>query len=152
MTTQVQLAAVTMTGLLAGNELGTLVGSHPALRALPTGVQIEAEQAITTHLGKVMPLYMTATLATAGAAALDRRGGRGSRRVAAGAAASAVMLAITLIGNVPLNKATVDYPTDGDNQRWQAIRRRWERLHVVRVLLDLAAFGCLTSALAEDRR
>lgn len=152
MTKQLQLAALTMTGLLAGNELGTLIGSHPALRGLPAPVEIAAERAITRHLGKIMPVYMSATLATAGAAALDRRGERGSRRVAIGASASAAMLAITLLGNLSLNKRTVEYPTDGDSQVWRAMRRRWEGLHTARVLLDLATFGCMASALAEDRR
>lgn len=139
-----------MTGLLAGNEVGTLIGSHPALRALPLPTEIEAERAITQHLGRVMPVYMVATLAAAGAAAADRRGERGTRRAAAGASASAAMLAITLIGNVPLNQRTADFSSYGDEQAWNAIRRRWERLHTARVLLDLAAFGCFTSALADQ--
>jgi uncharacterized membrane protein len=147
---RIQLAAATMTGLLAGNELGTLIGVHPALRALPARAEIEAEQAFTRHLGKIMPLYMTGTLGTAAAAALDRRGEPGFGRAAVGAAASAAMLAITLAGNVPLNKRTMNYPADGEGDAWRAIRRRWERLHAVRVALDLAAFACLASALAED--
>lgn len=152
MHTAIQLPAITATGLLAGNELGTLIGSHPALRTLPTDGEIAAEQAITRQLGRYMPVYMIATLATAAAAAVDRRGEPGYRRTTAGAAASAVMLAITLTGNVPLNARTLDYPADGDTREWRTIRRRWEHLHVARVLLDLVAFGCLTSALAEDRR
>lgn len=139
-----------MTGLLAGNEMGTLIGSHPALRKLPVSVEVEAERALTRHLGKIMPFYMTATLAAVGAAAIERRGRRGARRVAGGAAASAGMLAITLIGNLPLNKHTVAYPSDGDEQAWRALRLRWQRLHTARVLLDLTAFGCLASALTDD--
>jgi hypothetical protein len=149
MTRAIQGAAVTMTGLLAGNELATLIGSHPALRSLPPHMEIEAERALTRHLGRIMPFYMSATLATAVAAAVDRRGQRGFGRAAAGAGASAAMLAVTLTGNVPLNKRTLNYPSDGDRQDWDLIRRRWERLHTARVLLDLAAFGCLTSALAD---
>jgi sulfite exporter TauE/SafE len=148
MTPAIQGAAVTMTGLLAGNELGTLIGSHPALRTLSPQTEVEAERALTRHLGRVMPYYMTGTLVAAVAAAVDRRGDEGARRAAAGATASAVMLTITLLGNVPLNKRTLDYPSDGDRHEWERIRRRWELLHGARVLLDLAAFGCFTSALA----
>jgi len=148
MTTAIQGAAVTMTGLLAGNELGTLIGSHPALRTLSPQAEMEAERALTRQLGKVMPYYMTGTLVTAVAAAVDRRGREGAGRAAAGATASGAMLLITLLGNVPLNKRTLDYAGDGDQEGWEQIRRRWERLHSVRVLLDLAAFGCFASALA----
>jgi uncharacterized membrane protein len=144
-----QAVAVTMSGLLAGNELGTLIGAHPAFRTLSPRAEIEAEQALTRRLGRVMPLYMTGALATAAAAAYDRRGRRRFHRTAAGAGASATMLAITLVGNVPLNKRTLEYPADGDRDGWDQIRRRWERLHTARVMLDLAAFACLTSALAE---
>jgi hypothetical protein len=149
MTKVIQGAAVAMTGLLAGNELGTLIGLHPALRSLPRQAEIEAERALTRHLGAIMPFYMTATLATAVAAAVDRRGGKGFGRAVAGAGASASMLAITLAGNVPLNKRTMGYPSDGERREWEQIRRRWELLHASRVLLDLAAFGCLTSAFAD---
>lgn len=146
----IQGAAVIMTGLLAGNELGTLIGSHVALRRLPPQAEIEAERALTSHLGKIMPFYMTTTLLAAGAAAVDRRGQPGARRVGAGAMASAAMLAITLAGNVPLNKRTRDYPSHGDLAGWRQIRRRWERLHSARVLLDLAAFGCVSSVLMDQ--
>ena len=149
----VQFTGLTMTGLLAGNELGTLIGSHPALRALPLPAEIQTEQVLTTHLGKVMPPYMVGTMAAAVAAAVDRRGTPGFPLAVSGAGATVLMLAITLIGNLPLNARTVRYPADGDAPGWVAIRRRWERLHTVRVVLDLAAFGAMiAAALSEDER
>ena len=146
----VQFAAVTMTGLLAGNELGTLIWFHPAVKRLPLSAQIEAEQTLSGRLGQIMPFYMTGALATASAAAVDRRGEQGFGLAAAAAAASALMLGITLVGNVPLNERTGAYPKSGDVAGWQEIRRRWERLHTARVLLDLAAFAALTAAALGD--
>lgn len=151
MTKAVQFVGVTMTGLLAGNEVGTLIGFHPALRALPLRAEIEAEQALNGRLVKIMPFYISGTVLAAGAAALDRRGGRGFPLAAAAAAASALMLGITLVGNVPLNTRTLAYPADGDAAGWSAIRRRWERLHTARVLLDLTAFAALTTAALAGR-
>lgn len=142
---KVQFAALSLSGLLAGNELGTLIAAHPALRALPLKSQIEAERALTGHLGKVMPFYTGATLTAVGAAAIDRAGEPGFRPTAGAAAAIAAMLAITGTGNIPLNKRTMSYPIDGEARGWSEIRRRWERLHRARVLLDLAAFGCLAA-------
>ena len=148
----VQYAGVTMTGLLAGNELGTLIGFHPALRALPLRSQIEAEQALTARLGRIMPFYMTGTVIAAVAAAVDRRGGQGARLAGAAAGASVLTLAITLLGNVPLNERTVDYPAHGGAVGWAAIRRRWERLHAARAALDVASFTALTTAALADQR
>ncbi len=147
----VQFAAVTMNGLLAGNELGTLIWFHPAVKRLPLPAQIEAEQTLSGRLGQIMPFYMTGALATAIAAAVDRRGERGSALTAAAAGAGALMLGITLVGNLPLNERTGAYPRTGDAAGWQDIRRRWERLHTARVLLDLTAFAALTTAALGDR-
>jgi hypothetical protein len=58
------------------------------------------------------------------------------------------MLTITLTRNVPLNRRTVAFPLDGDERSWSEIRRAWERLHMVRVVLDVAAFACLVAALS----
>ena len=66
MVSKPQFAGLCLTGLLAGNELGTLVGFHPAILALPLRSQIESERALTRRLGKIMPFYMVASLAAAG--------------------------------------------------------------------------------------
>jgi len=142
----VQFAAITMTGLLAGNEPSTLIGSHPALRSLLLDRQIQAEQALTAQLGRIMPLYMTGTVVAAVSAAVDGRGTPDRRLPAVAAAASLLSLAVTLAGNVPLNVRTASYPSDGTAAGWVAIRGRWERLHRARVVLDLVAFGALTTS------
>jgi uncharacterized membrane protein len=144
----VLIAAVLLAGLLAGNELATLVAFHPALRRLPLRAQVEAEQALTRRLGAIMPFYMTAALVAAIAAATASAGQPGFGLALAAAAALGLMLAITLTRNVPLNRRTEAFPTDGDERAWAAIRRPWERLHALRVALDLVAFACLVAALA----
>lgn len=147
----VQMLAVTMTGLLAGTELCTLVGVHPALRQLPLPAQISAEQELTARLGRVMPLYMVATVAAAGAAAVDWHGEPGFALAASAAGAGVVMIGITVVGNVPLNRRTSAYLPDGEPSEWSAIRRRWRALHAARVLLDVAAFvGLVSAVLADD--
>jgi len=146
----VQFAGVAMTGLLAGNELGTLIGAHPALRSLPLPVEMQAERAFTARLGRFMPAYMTGALVAAVAAAVDRRGAPGLRLATGAAAANALALAITLAGNVPLDARTLSYPAEGSAEGWAALRDRWEQLHAVRVLLDLRVFGALTAAALGD--
>ncbi|MBA2528722.1 MAG: DUF1772 domain-containing protein [Euzebyales bacterium] len=148
---KIQFAALSLSGLLAGNELGTLIGLHPALRALPLDHQIAAEQALTSRLAKIMPIFTSATLIAVCAAAVDRAGRRGFASTLGAAAAITAMLAVTGLGNIPLNRATMSYPIEGDAAGWVAIRRRWERLHGVRVLLDLGAFGCLAAAAQSGR-
>lgn len=150
MVTKPQFAGLCVTGLLAGNELGTLIGFHPAIRALPVRSQIESEQVLTGRLGKIMPFYIGASLVSAGIAAADRRGRSGFRLAVVSTGATAAMVLVTLIAELPLNKKTVEYPLDGDAREWSAIRRRWERFHQARVALDLLAFGCLAAAALDD--
>ena len=147
-----QFAGLFLTGMLAGNELGTLMGFHPAIRALPLRSQIESERALTGRLGKLMPFYTAGSLAAAAAAAADRRGQRGFGLAVLATGATAGMVSITLIAELPLDKRTVEYPLDGDAEEWSAIRRRWERFHQARVALDVTAFGCLAVAALEGER
>jgi uncharacterized membrane protein len=144
----VVFAGVVLSGLLAGNELATLIAFHPALNRLPLRSQVEAERALTDLLGRIMPVYMSGTLAAAIAAAFASAGRQDFVFALGAALALGVMLAITLTQNLPLNKRTVEFPLDGGEREWSDIRRRWERLHVVRVVLDVSAFAFMAAALA----
>jgi uncharacterized membrane protein len=147
MTEAVVFVGVLLAGLLAGNELATLIAFHPALRRIPLRAQVEAERALTRRLGAIMPVYMTAALLAAVAAAVALAGEDGFGFALAAALALGAMLALTLTRNVPLNKRTVAFPPDGDERAWEEIRRPWERLHALRVVLDVSAFACLVAAL-----
>jgi Na+/H+-dicarboxylate symporter len=136
-----QFAATFLAGLLAGNELGTLVAIHPALRSLDLEAQVVAEQAVTRRYGVLMPPLMIFTLIL-GIAASVAADSDALRLNLAATLAIAVMIAITLAGNVPINSKTLAFSGRAADQRWQLMRRRWERLHIGRVLLDLAAFAC----------
>src|SRR5829696_4596972 len=99
----VVFAGVFLSGLLAGNELATLIAFHPALHRLPLRSQVEAERALTDCLGRIMPVYMSATLAAAIAAAIATAGRPGFAFALGAALALGGMLAITLTQNLPLN-------------------------------------------------
>ena len=54
-----------------------------------------------------------------------------------------LMLAITLVGNVPINDRVLELTPQTPVQDWRALRRRWDWLHSIRVALDVAALGAL---------
>ena len=143
----VSVAAVLVAGVLTGNELGTWAVVHPAVQRLPLPEERAAEQSITRRYGTFMPTLMIATIALAFAASgvLDDD----ALVLTLGAAgAFCAMLAITLVGNLPLNHRTLQAGADTDNAEWRAILWRWDRLHSVRIFLDAGGFGVLTTALA----
>jgi Anthrone oxygenase len=61
------------------------------------------------------------------------------------------MLAITLIGNMPLNLRVLRWDEEhGNPAHWRRIRRRWDRLHSARIVLDSAGFVLITLATVGD--
>lgn len=128
--------ALVFAGVLTGNELGTLVVIHPALTRLPKSAHLLAEQGVTRRYGRVMPVLMTATT-TAAALAGGSSSGRSRWMFAGATGCYAAMLVVTLIGNVPLNTATLQLSEQASEEELKEIRRRWYRLHVLRVALDL---------------
>ena len=57
------------------------------------------------------------------------------------------MLGMTLALNMPINLAIFRWDDErADPERWRRLRRRWDRIHTARVLLDSAGFGLVTAA------
>ena len=135
-----RLANLLLASLLVGNEVGGRTVVHPALDALPNPAQIAAEQEIYRRYGRVMPVVMN--LATfSSLPVLSRIPDRRSpafRWTLSGFACFLAMLAVTLVGNVPINRRILDFGTDDPPTAFRALRRRWDRFHTVRVVLDVA--------------
>src|SRR5829696_748458 len=104
----VRFVNLVLAGLLAGNEFGTKMALHPALEELSTPERIRAEQAVTRRYGAILPLWMSSTVASCVAALALSRGSRGFLPTLAGTACFAAMLLSTLLGNVPINKRTLE--------------------------------------------
>jgi hypothetical protein len=63
------------------------------------------------------------------------------------------MLTSTRLGNVPINDRVIELDPEKDQQEFAELRGRWNRLHALRVALDVAGLTFLVSgALAEGRR
>lgn len=147
--THIRWANLLVSGLLAGNEFGSKVAVHPALETLIPSARSAAEQALYRRYGRVMPALMTLAIAT-GVCALPLLGDRRSaayRLTAAGTACQTAMLAITLVGNIPLNRRILAFDPADDPGAFRDLRLRWERLHTVRVTLDVAGFGLLCAGM-----
>ena len=89
---------------------------------------------------------MTATTAACFVAASGLHGRPQALAFGAGGC-YATMLAITLIGNMPINLRVFRWDeAHGDPEDWRRLRRRWDRLHNVRIPLDVAGFVLITLA------
>lgn len=147
----VRFVNLLLTGLLAGNELGTWSAVHPALEKLSTPERIRAEQELTKRFAKIMPFWMiSAVLSCLPVLALGRNSA-GFRYSLLGTICFVVMLLTTRFGNVPINDRTLEISPETDSVEFVELRERWDRLHTLRTLLTVAGFGLLISGtLVED--
>jgi hypothetical protein len=146
----VRFVNLVLAGMLVGNEFGTKVALHPALEELSTPERIRAEQAVTRRYGAIMPLWMSSTVASCVAALALSRGSQGFFPTLAGTACFAGMLLSTLLGNVPLNKRTLEIDPDENGEEFARLRERWDRLHTLRVVLTVAGFGLLIAGAPRE--
>jgi hypothetical protein len=139
-------ASLVLAGLLTGSELTSRLIVHPALWRLPHNAQVKAEKIIYRRFASIDPFLMTGTVITCFAAAAAEHGGASSLTFAAAGCFTA-MLAMTLVLNMPINLAVFRWDEEhGDPERWRQLRRRWDRIHTARVLLDSAGFALLAAA------
>ncbi len=138
--------AVLLAGLLAGSELTSWGIVHPALWKLDHREQVRAERLMYRRFASVDPFLMTATIIACFVAAGTLGGDESTLALAAGACFAA-MLAITLVGNMPINLRVFRWDEEqGDPEEWRRLRRRWDRLHSARIVLDVAGFVLVTLA------
>jgi uncharacterized membrane protein len=138
--------AVLLAGVLTGSELTSWGIVHPTLWKLDHAEQVRAEKLMYRRFASVDPFVMTVTIVACFLAASGLHGCWAALAVVAGVC-YAVMLAITLIGNMPINLRVFRWDVEhGDPDQWRALRRRWDRLHRVRVVLDCAGFVLIVLA------
>lgn len=133
-----------LTGVLTGNEFGSWAVLHPALRELPQQAHVRSEQAVTRSYAKMMPALMTGALLSfvPVLSLISDRRSLSFLSSLAGMLCYATMLTITLIGNIPINRHTLELdPDTTSREEFLALRARWDRLHMARNLLNLAGFA-----------
>ena len=129
---------------LTGNEFGSWAALHPALRELPHQAHVRSEQAVTRRYGKMMPALMTGAVVSfvPVLSLVPVRRSLSFLFGLAGMLCFATMLAITLIGNIPINRRTLELdPSTTTREEFLKLRARWERLHAARNALNLTGFG-----------
>jgi len=141
----VRFANLVLAGTLAGNEFGTWAAVHPSLEKLGSRERIRAEQEITRRYAAIMPAWMGSTVASCVLAVLFSHGTAGFRSTLFGAACFVGMLASTRIGNVPINNRVLEIDPEKDQEEFARLRKLWDRLHTLRVALNVAGLGFLVA-------
>jgi uncharacterized membrane protein len=73
--------------------------------------------------------------------------GRAFTFMAGSAFFTAIVLAITMVCNVPINNQVSDWTAGGAPPTWNIVRDRWLKFHFIRTVAGVIAFGCVLLAL-----
>lgn len=131
------VASIVLVGLLAGDELGTLI-IHATLDGLLYAEGRPAAQAIVKRLGVVMPVAMPLTVVVTLLTGFGLNGSASLLLIIAGAVL-VVMVVITFVKLIPLNVRKLRASAETPESDWRAWRKRWLHWHSIRVGCDLAA-------------
>ena len=112
--------------------------SYPGLLARTEGGRM---------LGRAMPVWYVASLVLTVATALVIDGGAVAAWTAAALLVVSVVMSIALL--VPINNRAQTWTPATAPADWRAQVGRWDRLHVVRVAVIVAAFATLTASVAS---
>lgn len=132
----IAVAAVLVTGFVGSAEFGSAALVHPVIRRLKTDDQLIMERGLLKTFGRVMPAGMTAATVLAIIVAIDDP----NAWLVAAAVSLGVALAVTIIGNVPINARTGRIREDAAPEGFIAMRRRWDVFQIVRASLQLLGF------------
>jgi hypothetical protein len=143
-----EVVNLTLAGVLTGNELCTWAFVHRAAKRLPMEHEVALEKRMTQLMLAPMGLLMTSTVGSGIWAARQVKMGS-APYIWGGTACYAAMLAITLVGNMPLNAATLRATESMDRQNWVSIRRRWDQFHGLRNVLNVT--GMILLGIAASR-
>jgi uncharacterized membrane protein len=139
------LILILSTAILLGNEFSVGVFIHPALSRTHHERFLPAIQIFAGLFGKIMPFWMAGTVLLH-LILLSLTWLWPAPHTVLLLGATLLWIAITvfsLVGPVPINEQVKDWDTRNLPLDWQVQRRRWDRLHAVRVVMIVLAFLAL---------
>ena len=137
-----EVVALFVSGLLAGEEFIVRYGIQPALRSLDDRAHVAARVALVRALRVVVPILMLPAAAlTFAVLAVDPS----AWHWAAAVAALAILL-FSFPGTVPINMKVIDWTPDAPPANWRAVVTRWERIDIFRSGAAVLTFALLLGA------
>ena len=130
-----EIAAVVVAGTMTGNEIAVAAFFHPRISRLEDTVHVRASQTLAGALGAAMPFWYALTFGLSLATTfIAHTAWSTSWWLALGATALfAGMIVYSVLLPVPINNQIARWQPDSLPANWRELRRRWDRLHAIRV-------------------
>ncbi len=136
-------------GLMTGNELTVALFLHPTLSRLPDAVHATAVRAFARLFGRVMPLWYALVLLLSAAETWLHWSTNlmSARLLLTSSLLWLLTIVFTVIFPVPINNRVAAWNLDALPKNWLEERRRWDRLHAIRVVMLVIALVCLITGI-----
>jgi uncharacterized membrane protein len=139
---------VVVSGLAAGILVAVLVGMIPIIREAPNGSGLAIKQKLDLRIDRVNPPFWILSLLS-GILVLVLVDGLSGTAIAfqvGGIAGSVGVGLITGVVNRPINAEMRGWSSASVPSEFPAVMARWSRMHAVRTLSGVIAFGCYAVA------
>ncbi|MBE9211381.1 MAG: DUF1772 domain-containing protein [Richelia sp. RM2_1_2] len=142
-----QSIALIMTGLMVGNELAVSAFVHPQLNQLEDKCHAASTKALARIYGSIMPFwYVTTLILTIGIAFILQHHRSALFFTTIAAIIWSLLILFTIVKLVPINNKIGQMSLEKLPDGWKDLRKRWDRLHAIRVGFLVIALICLTVA------
>ena len=131
---------------MVGVEASVAFVINPIVDRLPNNVGLLARSDGGRMLGRLMPVWYCVSLVLTAATALAKSEARALAWAAAALLVVSVVMSVTLL--VPINNRAKTWTPQTAPPDWREQVTRWDRLHVVRVAVIVAAFILVAAASA----
>lgn len=140
-----QFVALVLTSLSMGVHFGTWLTEAPLRETRSGALFTEVQQGRDRIAARIMPFLGNAAIVSVAACVGLVRAVPGAFSLSLVALALIVGdMAVTLAGNVPINKQVQSWNVAAPPE-WAEFRDRWERLHTIRTVLIVSGFALFAS-------
>lgn len=147
-----QFVAIVLTSLSMGVHFGTWLTEAPLRETRSGALFTEVQQGRDRVAAKIMPILGNAAILSVAACVVLVRAVPGAFALSLLALVFIVGdMAVTLAGNVPINKQVQSWDVAKPPPEWAELRDRWERLHTIRTMFIVAGFALLVAAVVFFR-
>ena len=127
-------------GMLAGIEFVIHYGLSTSAEVMDELSQLKFRKALVLRLRVLVPAFFLPTALSAIAVTFLNGFDSGFLFRCIGVLAIIIWVLIRVVGTVPINSATVDWPIDNPPKNWKELINNAERFHIVGVWAAVLAF------------
>ncbi len=146
LTTILDFVNVFSAGMLAGSEFVIHYGLREPAEVIDEMSQLKFRKALVMKIRILVPALFIPTALTGIAVTFLNGFDPGFWFRCIGVASVLIWTWIRVIGTVPINSATVDWPLDNPPKNWKELINNAERFHIVGVWAAVLAFGSFLAA------